>query len=388
MNQKSLRRLASLGAIAGALTGCAMAGGGPPLMPYPSGARLGTADSLRYDQLVTIACHNCYAPSAPGITHFTDALRYTTDLEVDIHARPRAPGDSTSPPAWDVRHGPGETNNCAGTTRRWWQLHRRGTGTADLRQCLSAVAAWIDAHPTSPVLTLFVDLKDDGWDAGHTQADLDALLVSVFGARLYRPADLSAGAGVARAAGNHAWRSLRGLRGMALVVLTGGEEPVAGCGYGMRKLRRACQLVRGKLDRLEAGRNTVLAQYVKARGDDAAAFVAPSVRSPEQVLGPVAAASGRQRRAPKVAAPLDFEGLGEQVAFYNFYPEAAIVMGKLSLLDGMGAAARKRGVVVRLWVEPEYREESRPTFCAAARAGIQRVASHYFRTERICLPGQ
>lgn len=162
--------------------------------------------SLRYDEVRQKSAHNSFQRDEAIIDMI--AVHRVRSLEFDIHV------------------GKSLEDEVAGD---WFVYH---TDVVDddsqcrlLSQCLGIVDAAAVAIPEHEVITLWVDLKD-GFGGGHQPADLDARLISGFGARLFTPGELVMGCpgamtvqGAVTACG---WPELELLRGRVLVALTGG----------------------------------------------------------------------------------------------------------------------------------------------------------------------
>lgn len=195
---------------------------------------------LRYDEVRQKSAHNSFQRDEAIIDMI--AVHRVRSLEFDIHVSKSLEDDVAGD--WFVYHT---------------DVVDDDTQCRLLSQCLRIVDAAAVAIPEHEVVTLWVDLKD-GFGGGHQPADLDARLISAFGARLYTPEELLMGCPgattVQGAVTMCGWPELSALRGRVLVALTGGAA---------------------------------LADYV---GDDAgmrAAFVAPALAADEFAGHPEAA---------------------------------------------------------------------------------------------------
>ncbi len=209
-----------------------------------SGGESGTTgepvSGLKYDEVRQKSAHNSFQRDEAIVDMI--AVHRVRSLEFDIHVSKSLEDDVAGD--WFVYHTDvvDDDSQC--------RL---------LSQCLKIVDAAAVAIPEHEVVTLWVDLKD-GFGGGHQPADLDARLISAFGARLYTPKELLMGCPgattVQGAVTMCGWPELSALRGRVLVALTGGAA---------------------------------LADYV---GDDAgmrAAFVAPALAADEFAGHPEAA---------------------------------------------------------------------------------------------------
>lgn len=204
----------------------------------------------RFDSIFRKACHNCY--ETQYATTLGSAFDSTENIEVDFYDTPRGGITGGEDSYWFVRHDYccGNENNCTVD----------GEGDHGLSACLGDVRARSDRDRNHPVYTVFLD-KKEGWGGDRTPADLDGLVTSVLGTRLYKPAELKGGSTTLReAAQQDRWPAMDSLRGRILVVLTGGQT-------------------------VSIDSNKTLDEYVADRGEAAALFVAADTDSSEDVLG-------------------------------------------------------------------------------------------------------
>lgn len=183
-----------------------------------------------------------------------------------------------------------------------------------LSQCLAQAAALAVAVPEHEVVTLWIDLKDP-FIAAHQPQDLDALLLTAFGDRLFKPEALLAACPAATTLQEAvtlpdcAWPALTDLRGRVVVALTGGG--------------------------LEPDSN--LGTYLGGAPASRAAFVAPDLGA-----------------ASEIAARPD-------AVFHN-----------LAIADvALAADVRAAGLVSRVWVADDA-----DAWAAAEQAGAQHIASN------------
>jgi len=118
----------------------------------------------------------------------------------------------------------------------WYVYHTDitddATSCVHLSDCIGELDVLARAVPQHEVVTVWIDLKDP-WGSDHGPAELDALLASILGERLLRPADLVARCPGARSVQAAAldpacgWPTLLALRGRVIVVLTGGDTALA-----------------------------------------------------------------------------------------------------------------------------------------------------------------
>jgi hypothetical protein len=201
-----MRRLLSVAsglALACASRAVAGDGGSPASAPSPS------SNLVTYDRAVQKSVHNAYDRAEP----LYDQLVWhrVRSLELDIHV--------------------GKAG-AAAASGDWFVYHEdlpllRNTSCTMLGDCLDQLAAFHASTPKHEVVTLWVDLKDD-FGAGHTPADLDALLAQRLGREaIVTPRDLvdrCPGAETVRGAvtGSCAFPTLRELEGKLIVAVTGG----------------------------------------------------------------------------------------------------------------------------------------------------------------------
>lgn len=330
-------------ALAFALCGSLAACPSPPLIGVPLPQ---PEDSVRYDQSIEPACHNCY--ERQHLDSIAAAFPLVRNLEFDIYARPGGGGRPSALRTWSVRHhknDPDTLNNCP-----------RENGHGNLRTCLRAVASWLGRNERGLPVTVFLDLKDLNWPSGRKPLDLDTLLRSTFGQRLYTPRDLlGRRGGTLRAAVEaRAWPRLGEMRGRVLVVLTGGDDP----------------------GRTLVDANQTLVAYLKSRDTAAVAFVAPGVVSEIEVR----------------ELPMGIDSASAtEVVFYNYAGSLLKIGGfQLSNPDSerrVGRAIRARGGVGRIW----WRADSKPPSaypCRAAHAGFQRPALFAIKDHHRLCPGE
>jgi hypothetical protein len=164
-------------------------------------------------------CHNCYeidiAKHMKANT-FKEVLGLVKNVEIDIWDNWRSGITGNAVPGeWFVRHGgAGNSNNCTGN----------GKGTNNLGSCLTDIQEWSDAHPGHGPITLFLDKKEAWSDASahRTPVDLDKLVESKLGGKLFKPASLKGTYDTLRQAANKgAWPTMDKLAGRVIVVLTG-----------------------------------------------------------------------------------------------------------------------------------------------------------------------
>jgi hypothetical protein len=196
--------------------------------------------SLHYQAVFQPTCHNCYdirIAEKVGVKTFQRVLDQVQNVEIDIFDNYRSGITGNAVPGeWFVRHGAGwpsaltgNYNNCTG--------NKNGVdGTNNFGACLTDIKQWTDANCkkdacyTAPI-TLFLD-KKEAWSSvseGRRPADLDRLVESILGDKLYKPASLLQG-GTGKypdpraAAKAGAWPTLKDLAGKVIVVLTGNAK--------------------------------------------------------------------------------------------------------------------------------------------------------------------
>jgi hypothetical protein len=178
-----------------------------------------------------------------------------------------------------------------------WNTTTSANGS--LRTCLADIIKWSSENQDHEVVTVFLDSKD-GWTKDHGPAELDKVLSSSLGSRLFSPKDLQAGGPSVRAA---TWPSLKDLRGRVIAVITGGGP-------------------------FPFSANNALSYYVNSRGDAARAFVAPYV----------------QGEADFTSAPTGFDrALLDRIAYVNV---------DFQYREALRSPARA-GMVARVWSVPE-----------------------------------
>lgn len=253
-----------------------------------------------YQAVFQPTCHNCYeikVAEAMGAKTFSQVLDRVLNVEIDFWDTRDAVSGGVAH-EWFVRHNPGtlfqsgNDNNCTGN----------GKGTNNLRACLNDIRAWSDAHPGHYPVTLFLD-KKQAWSSvsqGRRPADLDQLVTSVLGAKLYKPADLKGSRATLRdAAKAGAWPSRDGLKGRVLIAMTGGQN---------------------------GQHNQTQSEYVRDRRDSAALFMAVDTDEAKDIEG----------------SPQGFDATtASYLVFYN------IKSG--SNRASLGKKTRANGYVSRLW---------------------------------------
>jgi hypothetical protein len=139
------------------------------------------ASDDRQSHTTTVGVHNAYQKAT--FPYFADALDSGAGLvELDVWA------DSWTR-LWRVNHElVGQSNNCTSGGLR--------TGNRDrgLRECLSNLKLWHDAHPRHRPVIIKIEAKN-GFDSrvGLGPADFDRLVAMTLGDAIYRPADLLGG---------------------------------------------------------------------------------------------------------------------------------------------------------------------------------------------------
>lgn len=183
-----------------------------------------TSPQHRYQEVMQATCHNCYeiqVAKGMGASNLGQVLDKVKNIELDFwDTRDAVFGGSAG--RWFVRHNPGtifqsgNDNVCSGN----------GSGTNDLAACLGDVKKWSDAHPGHPVITIFLD-KKQAWSSvseGRRPSDLDRLIDSQFGTKLFKPKMLQKShASLRQAAQANAWPAMSELNGKIIVVLNGGQ---------------------------------------------------------------------------------------------------------------------------------------------------------------------
>lgn len=206
----------------------------------------------KYQETFQPTCHNCYEiaiAAKMGARTFKEVLDQVKNVEIDIwDTKDAVTGGKDG--EWYVRHGPGtlfqsgNDNNCTGN----------GQGTNNLGACLTDIKQWSDAHPGHDPITLFLD-KKQGWSRASSKRrpiNLDQLVESILGNKLYKPASLKAGYQSLRdAARNRAWPAMSALAGKVIIALTGSS----------------------------------LSEYVNDRRDAAALFVAAATSNTNDING-------------------------------------------------------------------------------------------------------
>jgi hypothetical protein len=159
------------------------------------------------------ASHNTYenghTPSGQSVAwHFNNT---TNHIELDLrdtHYQGTFAGD------WVVAHEYGSlpTSKCgAGRTLSW---------------CLQTIATWHNANPGHPLLTVWLDKKQNWEGTGYTQRSpyrLDQLLYNYFGSALVRPGQIS-GSNLRAAVESAGWPSHSSLAGKVMFVITSSAD--------------------------------------------------------------------------------------------------------------------------------------------------------------------
>jgi hypothetical protein len=203
------------------------------------------------DRLVDVfrpTAHNAFDPGHAA--SLRGVLSTISSVEIDFWDDETAPWLGARPNAWFVRHLPASGNVS------------NGTPPGDLKACLLDIAGSLRSNPVQNGAFVFLD-KQQGWGPTRNPEDLDALLVEVFGASIFRPVDLIGTFDTPRTAlQNRGWCTLDDLADRVSFVLTGGRW-----GDG------------------QTSANSVLAKYVNSRRRDSVCFVAPEIRKQEEILG-------------------------------------------------------------------------------------------------------
>lgn len=204
--------------------------------------------SDRLNNAFRATAHNAFEPQrAPALSV---VLEHVSSLEIDFWDDEIAPFFGARPNAWFVRHLPlsGNVSN--------------GRPPGDLRACLLDVREKLFDAPAQCGAFVFLD-KQQGWGESRSPRDLDALLVELFGAAIFRPADLMGSFLTPKAAVlSQGWCSLDALAGRVCFILTGGR-------WGDDT----------------SGANSVLSEYVNLSFRESVCFVAPQVREHDEISG-------------------------------------------------------------------------------------------------------
>ena len=136
-----------------------------------------------FNEISQVACHNCYERQYWD-QNFSTVLNEVKTVELDFWDLSNDTGlfAEKTPGYWYVRHN-GHTknhNNCSA-----------GAGL-DLEGCLKRVKVWSDNHPGHFPITIILD-KKQGWSKSssrRTPTDLDAMLSTTLGDKIYTPNDL------------------------------------------------------------------------------------------------------------------------------------------------------------------------------------------------------
>jgi hypothetical protein len=242
------------------------------------------AQGVRFNNLYSLACHNCYEKKLA--THFQDVFTYTKTIEIDI---------------WNENFGLGLVASVLGKSMNedWYVKHKpqqRGNKNnfgGSFRQCLQQVKAWSDNNPGHEVITVFIDKKQN-WSGGQKQkgpADLDNLLLSVFSRDdIFTPADLQHNKVSLKKAAYANWPPVDSLRGRFVFVITDGSI---------------------------LNRRKPLVEYLQKQKDNAVCFVSPRVSSEAEVYKP----KGFSKEA------------AANVVFYNLKAEHRALAGIINALE-------------------------------------------------------
>lgn len=217
--------------------------------------------SLNYNKHYTIACHNCYEEK--DNRKIEDVFKFTTTIEIDI---------------WDNSYLSGMVANVAKSTKMdgdWYVKHRpdeKGNinccgGT--LGDCLKRLNTWSDKNPGHPVITIFLDKKENWSDANENRnpLDLDKLISSIFTRKkLYKPIDLLAARPNLKAAMAANCPELNSLKGKFIFVITDGSTQL-------------------NIPMISTPR-TPLNEYLTERSTNGVCFVAPQISTENEILNP------------------------------------------------------------------------------------------------------
>jgi len=209
-------------------------------------------DTAPLSQIFQKACHNCYEKQYAKT--FLSVFNDVEAVEIDFYdTKDKVSGAKDF--SWYVRHGwgtllqSGNDNNCTGD----------GKGTNDLAACLKDVKAASDAHAGHRLYVVYLD-KKQAWGPTRQPVDLDNLITRIFPTTMIlRPQDLRGSNPTAReAAQKGAWPAYSSLNDKVMFVLTGGQD---------------------------GNHNKTQSEYVAARGQDAAIFVAPDTDETGDITG-------------------------------------------------------------------------------------------------------
>jgi hypothetical protein len=172
--------------------------------------------ALPYGAATTVGVHNAYEKSA--FPYLADALDSGAGmLEIDVWTNVFGSG-------WRVGHNSPFTNdnNCTGATTE--EQLRGGSRNKSLPGCLNDLATWHRANPGHRPIHLKFEMKDGfAGNLGRGPAQFDALIDSVLGDAVYRPAELTAGHATLDAAVRaEGWPSRAELAGKFLIHLIPG----------------------------------------------------------------------------------------------------------------------------------------------------------------------
>jgi len=178
------------------------------------------ADDLRYSEAQLKAAHNSI-DREESLSAQLDwdskepAQGGCRGLELDIVQDPKLTGPSDT---WvfGVQHGGAYTPQTPGLVR-----------------CLREIRQWADAHPSHDVITIHIDLKEEATlgDDKVFVAQIDQAFAAALGKdRIFPPSRLQGDAPtLLEGAKKHGWPLLKDLRGMFIIVFSGGDDdaPVA-----------------------------------------------------------------------------------------------------------------------------------------------------------------
>jgi hypothetical protein len=165
--------------------------------------------AVSYAAAVQKSVHNSYERLEPIMDQLV--FHRVRSIELDIHSGKA--GETAANGEWFVYHDD--------------LPFFRETSCTHLSDCLGQVAAFHRAFPRHEVVTLWIDLKN-GFAAGHSAADLDALLAKALGrTNLFAAEDAKKKCAAATTlrgalAGACTWPTLDELRGKLVVAVTGG----------------------------------------------------------------------------------------------------------------------------------------------------------------------
>lgn len=191
------------------------------------------AQDIYYHQSFTIASHNSY--EIKYANHLEEVLNYVHTIEIDIWDTYSLWRKKKLHEDWYVRHSPfkkGNFNNMNG----------------GFKDYLIFLKNWSQNYPNHPVITVFVDKKQN-WKNSNTPNDFDKLLESIFCKnQLFTPNKLL-----------KEFPNLENLRGKFIFVIT---------------------------DATLWNSRSPLNEYLEQRKDSAVAFVAPSIKKEADMFNP------------------------------------------------------------------------------------------------------